>query len=103
MKISTKAASFLSSIKTQTYDKKEREKIQVRLSQGGFIHDNRMPAERAFYCLYYNGKMCIRDRYKKAYRTIAIVIAVIGLALVPFLPWIVKNAEIGRASCRERV
>lgn len=31
--------------------------------------------------------------YKKAYRTIAIVIAVIGLALVPFLPWIVKNAD----------
>ena len=27
MKISTKAASFLSSIKTQTYDKKEREMI----------------------------------------------------------------------------
>ena len=31
--------------------------------------------------------------YKKAYRTIAMVIAVIGLALVPFLPWIVKNAD----------
>lgn len=31
--------------------------------------------------------------YKKAYRTIAIVIAVIGLALVPFLSWIVKNAD----------
>ena len=27
MKISTKAATFLSSIKTQTYDKKEREMI----------------------------------------------------------------------------
>ena len=31
--------------------------------------------------------------YKKAYRFIAIVIAVIGLALVPFLPWIVKGAD----------
>lgn len=31
--------------------------------------------------------------YKKAYRFIAIAIAVIGLALVPFLPWIVKGAD----------
>lgn len=32
--------------------------------------------------------------YKKAYRTIAMVIAVIGLALVPFLPWIVKKCRL---------
>ena len=31
--------------------------------------------------------------YKKAYRFIAVVIAVSGLALVPFLPWIVKGAD----------
>lgn len=31
--------------------------------------------------------------YKKAYRAIAIVIAIVGLALVPFLPWIAKNPD----------
>lgn len=31
--------------------------------------------------------------YKKAYRVIAIVIAAVGLALLPFLPWIAKNPD----------
>ena len=37
--------------------------------------------------------------FKKLYRVIALVVLLIGTALLPFLKYI----EIGRASCRERV